>query len=71
MVTNMYHVHVHVCECVGATKAVLNKVKSDLEATPKGSFTEEEMAAVSQLHCVINICMLEGEYVSQIPSTEA
>ena len=35
------------CICSGATKAVLGKVKADLEADPKESFNEEEMAAVS------------------------
>ena len=40
----------------GVTKVVLNKVKADLEANPKESFTEEEMEQVrwflSSVSCV-------------------
>ena len=49
------------CMCSGATKAVLGKVKADLEADPKESFNEEEMAAVSYRVTSINACTCEKQ----------
>lgn len=50
----------------GVTKVVLNKVKADLEANPKESFTEEEMEQVrwflSSVSCVKIIWQLYYVY---------
>ena len=40
------YVHVHVLVFPGVSKSAVNKVKADLEASPKENFSEEELQAV-------------------------